>query len=68
MKEERLEDKIKEIERIVRELKSEGIDIGKSIEMYEKGIKLIKEAEEIISAYEERIKNILEENDGKKKS
>ena len=68
MKEEKLEEKIKEIERIVKELKSENTDIAKSIEMYEKGIKLIKETETIISAYEERIKNLLEEKDGKKNS
>ncbi|MGE3062412.1 MAG: exodeoxyribonuclease VII small subunit [bacterium] len=68
MKEENLEEKINEIEKIVKELKGEGVDIGKSIEMYERGIKLIKEAETIIGTYEERIKNILEENNDKKKS
>ncbi|PIP14236.1 MAG: exodeoxyribonuclease VII small subunit [bacterium (Candidatus Stahlbacteria) CG23_combo_of_CG06-09_8_20_14_all_34_7] len=68
MKEEKLEEKIKEIERIVKELKNENTDIAKSIEMYENGIKLIKEAEIIISAYEDRIKNLLEEKDAKKES
>jgi exodeoxyribonuclease VII small subunit len=68
MKEDKLEDKIKEIENIVKELKSENTDIGKSIEMYERGIKLIKEAEAIISTYEERIKNILEEKNDTKES
>ncbi|MDD3803448.1 MAG: exodeoxyribonuclease VII small subunit [bacterium] len=66
MKEEKLEEKIREIERIVAELKNENNDIAKSIEMYEKGIKLIKEAEVVISAYEEKIKNLLEEKDAKK--
>lgn len=63
MKDDKLEDKIKEIEEIVKNLKDEKIDIKKSIEMYERGIKLIKEVEEQIKVYEEKIKNILEESE-----
>lgn len=68
MKEEKLEEKIKEIEKIVKELKDENLDIGKSIDLYERGIKLIKECETVISGYEERIRNILVEKEKDEKS
>ena len=61
---EKLENKIKEIEKIVETLQDDDIDIDKSIEMYEKGIKLIKECEALIGSYEDKIKNLL---DGDKK-
>jgi len=62
---ENLEKKIKEIEEIVENLKEDSIDLDKSIEMYERGIKLIKECETLLSVYEEKIKKISE---GDKKS
>ena len=61
---EKLENKIHEIEKIVESLQNDELDIDKSIEMYENGIKLIRECETLIGSYEEKIKNLL---DGDKK-
>lgn len=55
----KLEKKIEEIEAIVSMLEDDETDIDKSIEMYEKGIKLIKECEHIIGEYEEKIKTVI---------
>lgn len=57
----KLEKKIEEIEEIVRQLEDEETDIDKSIEMYERGVKLIRECEKIITQYEDKIKTVLGE-------
>lgn len=57
----KLEKKIEEIEEIVRQLEDEETDIDRSIEMYERGVKLIRECEKIITQYEDKIKTVLGE-------
>lgn len=57
---ENLEKKIKEIEEIVKTLKDDSVDLDKSIDMYERGIKLIKECEALLAGYEEKIRKISE--------
>ncbi|MFO8062205.1 MAG: exodeoxyribonuclease VII small subunit [bacterium] len=61
--ETKLEKKIEEIESIVKKLEAEETDLDESIKMYEKGITLIKECENIIGDYEEKIKNVLKEEE-----
>ncbi len=61
----KLEKKIEEIENIVSMLENEGTDIDEAITMYEKSISLIKECEKIIGEYEEKIKNVLNEENEK---
>lgn len=61
--ETKLEKKIEEIEGIVKKLEAEETDLDNSIKMYEKGIMLIKECEKIIGNYEEKIRNVLKEEE-----
>ncbi|MDY6786674.1 MAG: exodeoxyribonuclease VII small subunit [candidate division WOR-3 bacterium] len=61
--ETKLEKKIEEIEGIVKKLEAEETDLDDSIKMYEKGITLIKECEKIIGNYEEKIRNVLKEEE-----
>lgn len=61
--ETKLERKIEEIEGIVKKLEAEETDLDDSIKMYEKGITLIKECEKIIGNYEEKIRNVLKEEE-----
>ena len=54
---------LKELERIVDLLESEDIDLEKSVELYEKGIKLKKICEEKLKKAELQIKKVKLEND-----
>ena len=65
-KEEKFEDKFKELETIVNELENGNIDLDLSIEKYTKAMKLAKECGDKLTKASEKVNKILDE-DGKLK-
>ena len=65
-KEEKFEDKFKELEAIVTELENGNIDLDLSIEKYTKAMKLAKECGDKLTKASEKVNKILDE-DGKLK-
>lgn len=65
-KEEKFEDKFKELETIVTELENGNIDLDLSIEKYTKAMKLAKECGDKLTKASEKVNKILDE-DGKLK-
>lgn len=54
----KFEDKMKRLQQIVSELEKDDIDLDKSIEVYEEGLKLSKELKDELSKFEDKIKAI----------
>lgn len=65
-KEEKFEDKFKELEAIVTELENGNVDLDLSIEKYTKAMKLAKECGDKLTKASEKVNKILDE-DGKLK-
>lgn len=61
-KEAKFEDKIKELETIINELESGEIDLESSIEKYTKAMALVKECDEQLKTIEEKVNQIVNEN------
>ena len=61
-KEEKFEDKIKELESIISELESDNIDLDDSIDKYTKAMKLVKECDSKLKNIEEQVSKIVAEN------
>jgi len=61
-KEVKFEDKIKELETIINELESGEIDLESSIEKYTKAMALVKECDEQLKTIEEKVNQIVNEN------
>jgi exodeoxyribonuclease VII small subunit len=61
---ERFEDYLAEVEGIVSELEEGNIDIEKSLEKYEAGIKSLKKCYEILSAMEKKIEVLTRDENG----
>lgn len=54
------EEKVKRLEEIIEVLEKEGLDLDESIRLYEEGAALYKEAQEILSAREEKSLEIID--------
>ena len=61
-KEEKFEDKIKSLEKIINELENGDIDLDESINKYTDAMKLVKECEERLKNVEEHVNKIVLEN------
>lgn len=61
-KEEKFEDKLKELEKMVNELESGEVSLDDAIEKYTKAMKLAKECSEKLVNAEENVNKILNEN------
>ena len=61
-KEEKFEDKIKELEQIINDLESDNIDLDDSIEKYTKAMNLVKYCDEKLKNAEEQVNKIVSEN------
>ena len=61
-KDEKFEDKIKELESIINDLESDDINLDDSIEKYTKAMKLVKECDEKLKNVEEQVSKIVSEN------
>ena len=61
-KELSFEDKIRELEEIVKELESGEVNLDDAIEKYTKAMKLAKECSDKLNAATERVNKILKEN------
>lgn len=64
MKKERFEDYLAEVENIVAELEEGNVDLEKSLEKYETGIKALKKCYEILSAMEKKIEVLTRDEKG----
>lgn len=64
MKKERFEDYFSEVEKIVAELEEGNLDLDKSLEKYEEGIKALKKCYEILSAMEKKIEVLTKDEQG----
>ena len=63
-KEEKFEDKIKELESIINDLESDNIDLDDSIDKYTKAMKLVKYCDEKLKNAEEQVSKIKESYTG----
>lgn len=61
-KEQKFEEKIKELETIINELESGEIDLDSSIEKYTRAMKLVNECDEKLKNIEEQVNKIVNEN------
>ena len=61
-KEISFEDKIRELEEIVKELESGEVNLDDAIEKYTKAMKLAKECSDRLNAATEKVNKILKEN------
>ena len=61
-KETNFEDKIRELEEIVKELESGEVSLDNAIEKYTKAMKLAKECSDRLNAATEKVNKILKEN------
>ena len=61
-KEISFEDKIRELEEIVKELEGGEVNLDEAIEKYTKAMKLAKECSERLNAATEKVNKILKEN------
>lgn len=61
-KENKFEDNLNELEKIVNELESGNIDLDESIEKYTKAMHLVKECDERLKSIELQINKIVTEN------
>ena len=61
-KEVSFEDKIRELEEIVKELESGEVNLDEAIEKYTKAMKLAKECSDRLNSATEKVNKILKEN------
>lgn len=61
-KEQKFEEKMQELEKIINELENGEIDLDLSIEKYTKAMKLVNECEKKLTEIEEKVNKILNEN------
>lgn len=64
MKKERFEDYLAEVEQVVAELEEGEVDLEKSLEKYETGIKALKKCYEILSGMEKKIELLTKDAEG----
>lgn len=64
MKKERFEDYLAEVEKVVAELEEGDVDLEKSLEKYEAGIKALKKCYEILAGMEKKIEVLTKDADG----
>jgi exodeoxyribonuclease VII small subunit len=64
MKKERFEDYLAEVEKIVAELEAGEIDLEKSLEKYEAGVKALRKCYEILSTMEKKIEVLTKDSQG----
>lgn len=64
MKKDRFEDYLAEVEKVVAELEEGDVDLEKSLEKYEAGIKALKKCYEILSAMEKKIEVLTKDAQG----
>lgn len=62
MAEIKFEAKLKRLQEIVEKLESEDCDLDESIKLYEDGLKLSKELNQILNKYDEKLEKIQKEN------
>ena len=62
MEEQKFEENLKELEKIVTELETGEIDLDSSIEKYTKAMKLVSICEKKLNDVEEKVNKILNEN------
>lgn len=58
----KIEDNFKELDEIVEKMQSEEVSLDESFELYQKGLKLVKDSNEQIDTIEKKIKAIDEES------
>lgn len=58
-----VEDDLTELEKIVEELEGGQLDLERSIELFEEGVKLAEEIQEGLSEAEVRLKKVIEESE-----
>lgn len=58
-----IEEDLKKLEEIVRELEDEQLDLERSIELFEEGVKLAEEVKGGLSEAELRLKKVVETSD-----
>lgn len=63
-KELSFEEKIKQLEAVVLELESGKLNLDESVKMFEKGIKLSKECNEMLQNAEKKINILITKEDG----
>lgn len=61
-KEQKFEDKMKELETIIGDLENGEIDLDESIEKYTKAMKLVKECDEKLKTIEEQVSKMVTED------
>ena len=59
-----LQDDLKRLEEVVRQLEAEDIDLDKAIGLFEEGIKRLRSAREQLSSVEQRVQKVLEQAGG----
>jgi exodeoxyribonuclease VII small subunit len=59
-----LQDDLRRLEEIVRELEAEEVDLDRAIALFEEGVGRLRSAREQIGAVEARVKKVLEDADG----
>jgi len=59
-----LQDDLKRLEEVVRQLEAEDIDLDKGIALFEEGIKRLRSAREQLSSVEQRVQKVLEQAGG----
>lgn len=60
----KIEENFEKIEKVIAELESPETDLERSFELYEQGMKLLKEAEDGISRVEEKLTVLSREREG----
>lgn len=58
----KIEDNFKELDEIVEKMQSEEVSLDESFELYQKGLKLVKDSNEQIDTIEKKIKTLDEES------
>jgi exodeoxyribonuclease VII small subunit len=59
-----LQDDLKRLEEVVRQLEAEDIDLDKGIALFEEGIKRLRSAREQLASVEQRVQKVLEQAGG----
>ncbi len=62
-----LQDDLKRLEEIVRQLEAEDLDLDKAIALFEEGVKCLRTAREQLGAVEQRVQKVLEQAGGELK-
>lgn len=62
-----LQDDLKRLEEIVRQLEAQDLDLDKAIALFEEGVTRLRTAREQLSAVEQRVQKVLEQAGGELK-